>query len=151
MTDKDLQQLVEQVSLQWFNKPFAHKAVFNQRLKTTAGRYIHRGHTIELNPHYYRIQGYEELISTIKHELCHYHLALARRPFDHRSTEFRTLLQQVGGGRYAKPCPELRNKSTALHVYCCSQCGQQYRRRRKIDTRRFVCGKCKGKLNKISQ
>lgn len=34
MTTKELQQLVEKVSLESFGKPFQHEAYFNGRLKT---------------------------------------------------------------------------------------------------------------------
>jgi SprT-like protein len=146
MENCQLQQLVSDISLKWFGKPFSHKALFNARLRTTAGRYVHGSHIIEINPHYYRIHGEAELIATIKHELCHYHLALEKCPFDHRAEEFRQLLKKVGGSRYAKPSPELANKKLTMHRYICCQCRHVYHRRRRINTRRFVCGKCKGQL-----
>jgi hypothetical protein len=72
MTDQELQKLVEQISLQFFCKPFRHLARFNSRLKTTGGRYLLRTHDIELNPRHLQEHGVEELIGIIKHELCHY-------------------------------------------------------------------------------
>lgn len=146
MDNLQLQQLVEQLSLQWFHKPFRHEAIFNTRLRTTAGRYIYGPHRIEINPRYHALHGGDELILTIKHELCHYHLALAKRPFSHGSADFRTLLAGVGAARYAKPSPELANRRTQAYKYICIQCRHTYHRRRKVDTRRYVCGKCKGKL-----
>lgn len=149
MDNSELQQLVEQVSLQWFQKPFLHMAVFNTRLRTTAGRYIHGPQRIEINPRYHALHGGDELILTIKHELCHYHLALEKRPFNHGAADFRVLLDKVGATRYAKPSPELANRRTQVHVYICVQCRHTYHRRRRVNTRRYVCGKCKGKLQSI--
>lgn len=151
MEQRELQALAEAVSLEFFQQPFLHKVVFNARLRTTAGRYLHNTHMVEINPHYYRIHGREELIATIKHELCHYHLALRKLPFDHRAAEFRILLQQVGGTRFAKPSPEMANKKSLAHCYVCTQCSQLYQRRRRINTRRYVCGKCQGRLQIKSQ
>jgi len=146
MDNAKLQQLVEEISLQSFQQPFLHQAVFNTRLRTTAGRYVHRGHIVEINPHYCRLHGPAELVDTIKHELCHYHLALEQQPFDHRSSEFRALLRRVGGCRYAKPSPELANKKHTVRIYTCVHCKHVYQRRRKVDTKRFLCGKCRGRL-----
>lgn len=146
MDNSQLQQLVEQVSLKWFQKPFTHTAVFNARLRTTAGRYIHGPYIIEINPRYHALHGAEDLIDTIKHELCHYHLAMARQPFGHGSAAFRLLLAKVGAARFAKPSPELANKRTTVYLYVCTQCRRAYQRRRRINTRRYVCGKCTGKL-----
>jgi SprT-like protein len=146
MDNSQLQLLVEEISLQWFGEPFLHIAVYNTRLRTTAGRYIHGPHRIEINPRYHALHGEDELFSTIKHELCHYHLAVAKRPFGHGAADFRILLQKVGATRHAKPCPDLANKRTQVYLYICTKCRHSYPRRRRINTRRYVCGKCKGKL-----
>ena len=146
MDNSELQQLVESVSEQWFQKPFLHTALFNARLRTTAGRYLHGSHSIEINPRYHALHGPAELISTIKHELCHYHLALGKRPFKHSSPEFKLLLAKVGAALYAQPSPGLANKRHRVYFYVCIQCSHAYRRSRRINTRRYVCGKCRGKL-----
>jgi SprT-like protein len=150
MEQKALQRLVEKISLQTFGKPFKHKALFNHRLRTTGGRYLLRSHNIELNPKYYEAFGEEELIAIIKHELCHYHLHLEGRGYRHRDQDFRTLLKQVGAPRFCKPLPnKARSRFTSIHVYICVDCGHEYRRRRRVDTERYVCGKCRGRLKKL--
>lgn len=146
MDNYELQHLVEAVSEQWFQEPFLHTALFNNRLRTTAGRYIHGPHRIEINPRYHALYGAEELISTIKHELCHYHLAREKRPFNHGSADFRSLLAKVGAALYAQPSPGLANKRRRAYLYVCDQCSHAYQRARKVNTRRYVCGKCRGKL-----
>ena len=40
MTNEELQTWVEQLSLEHFEWPFRHRAVFNARLRTTGGRYF---------------------------------------------------------------------------------------------------------------
>ena len=54
--------------------PFLHKAVFNNRLRTTGGRYLLKSHNIELNYRYYELYGEEELVGIIKHELFIIHI-----------------------------------------------------------------------------
>ena len=40
MNNDELQNLTETISKQYFNKIFEHEAYFNNRLRTTGGRYI---------------------------------------------------------------------------------------------------------------
>ncbi|MFM1655687.1 SprT family protein [Brevibacillus sp. B_LB10_24] len=146
MTDQELQKLVEKISLQFFYKPFRHLARFNSRLKTTGGRYLLRSHDIELNPRHLQEHGMEELIGIIKHELCHYHLHLSGQGYRHGDKAFRSLLQQVGGSRY---CSQVSGGQRVLpykYVLICRDCGMSYKRKRKVDPARFVCGRCRGKL-----
>ncbi|WP_439952127.1 hypothetical protein, partial [Klebsiella pneumoniae] len=60
--EKEIQQLVEEVSLRYFGMPFLHKAMFNNRLRTTGGRYLLSTNNIELNYRYYEMYGKEELV-----------------------------------------------------------------------------------------
>ncbi|BBP87322.1 hypothetical protein BsIDN1_09400 [Bacillus safensis] len=98
--EKELQQLTEHISQQFFGKTFRHQAVFNDRLKTTGGRYLLGTHNIELNRRYLEEHGREELIGIIKHELCHYHLHLEGKGYQHRDRDFKALLKQVGAPRF---------------------------------------------------
>lgn len=145
MNDSILQELVEEVSHKSFGRPFRHKASFNRRLRTTGGRYLLESHNIELNPRVWELYGEEELVNVIKHELCHYHLHLEKRGYRHRDADFKDLLVKTGGSRYVPSL--LREQERArLLTYFCRHCGQEYIRRKKMDTRRFVCGRCRGKL-----
>ncbi|KAF1298659.1 SprT family protein [Enterococcus sp. JM4C] len=141
MTNQELQQLVEKVSLNYFKKPFLHEASFNRRLKTTGGRYHLKGHALDFNPRVIELYGEEELISVIKHELCHYHLHLEGRGYQHKDADFKKLLKDTGGSRYAPLLIE-----QIYQVYECQTCGIQIKRRKKINTQRYVCGGCRGKL-----
>ncbi|MFD3450455.1 SprT family protein [Microbacteriaceae bacterium 4G12] len=147
MTEEELQHLVERISLQFFGVPFRHKALFNTRLRTIGGRYLLRSHNIELNHNYYKAFGTEELIEVIKHELCHYHLHIAGKGYQHRDADFRQLLQQVGAPRFCKLIPNAtKTKSKVQHIYECITCSCRYVRKRKMDITRYVCGKCRGRL-----
>ncbi|MFS0656900.1 SprT family protein [Bacillus sp. 179-C3.3 HS] len=150
MNQEQLQQLTEQISQQFFKKPFRHKAVFNDRLKTTGGRYLLHTHHIELNRRSFVEHGKDELIGIIKHELCHYHLHLEGKGYQHRDRDFRELLQQVGAPRFCTPLKTVqhRKKTVKLHYYICTGCGKHYTRKRRFDTSRYVCGICRGKLKK---
>ncbi|WP_442597626.1 SprT family protein [Neobacillus sp. D3-1R] len=152
MNEQDLQLLVEKISLNYFQKPFRHQATFNSRLKTTGGRYLLHSHNIELNKRYYEQLGLEELIGIIKHELCHYHLHLEKKGYKHQDPDFKKLMKQVGAPRFCKQLPERpkTNRSLKLYVYTCSDCSLVFKRRRAVNIQKYVCGKCKGKLKKVS-
>lgn len=143
MTDAQLQDLVEQVSLDCFHRPFNHQARWNPRLRTSGGRYHLQSHHLDFNPKILRDYGQAELLGIIKHELCHYHLHLLGRGYQHKDQDFKYWLKAVGGTRYA---PHFANQGK-IHTYTCQDCGHIYRRKRRIDTKRFVCGRCQGRLN----
>lgn len=153
MEEIQLQQLVENISLKSFGKPFKHKASFNQRLKTTGGRYLLGTHNIEINKKYLDEFGERELIGIIKHELCHYHLHLEGKGYQHRDHDFKMLLKKVGAPRYCSSLPEAKRKRSVKKIllYKCTKCHLPYQRKRSIDTSRYVCGKCKGKLEKVKE
>ncbi|MDT3497660.1 SprT family protein [Bacillus toyonensis] len=150
MDEKEIQQLVEELSLRYFGMPFLHKAIFNNRLRTTGGRYLLKSHNIELNYRYYEMYGKEELVGIIKHELCHYHLHITGGGYKHRDRDFRELLQKVGAPRFCKRMIN-EEKEKKVYMYECMECSIQYVRRRQINTKRYVCGKCKGKLKPIAK
>ncbi len=151
MSDKELQELVEKISRNEFGKLFRHKAIFNPRLRTTGGRYLLQSHNIEINKKYLEQLGKQELEGIIKHELCHYHLHLEGKGYQHRDCDFRELLTKVKAPRFCSMLPERkeREKSQRILVYHCTNCQQVYHRKRSIDTVRYVCGKCRGKLTLI--
>ncbi|CEE00394.1 SprT family protein [Caldifermentibacillus hisashii] len=153
MNDQQLQNLVEKISLEYFNRQFKHKAVFNKRLRTTGGRYILQTGNIEINKKYYDVYGEKELIGIIKHELCHYHLHQNKMGYRHKDQHFKQLASQVGAPRYCTPLPETleRKRSVQIYQYQCSNCGLIYKRKRRVDTNRFVCGKCGGRLVKVDE
>lgn len=149
MNDLELQKLVEDISLEYFDWPFIHKAVFNPRLRTTGGRYLLKSHNIEINPKQLEHFGLDALIGIIKHELCHYHLHLQERGYRHQDKDFIDLLTRVGGSKYCGAIPGMRRTSQTLLVYSCTDCGTVFNRKRSIDTKKYVCGKCKGRIRKI--
>jgi SprT-like protein len=147
MTEQDLQRLVETISLQFFAKPFRHRARFNRRLRTTGGRYLLRTHDIELNPRHLEEHGQAELISIIKHELCHYHLHLEKRGYKHSDRDFKELLKQVGGSRYCRQVGPGRASLPFRYELVCRECGMSYKRKRKMNPARYRCGRCRGRLS----
>lgn len=141
MTQEELQALVEQVSLDSFGKAFRHCAVFNGRLKTTGGRYHLNDHHLDFNPAMLQY-GQEILVGIIKHELCHYHLHLEGKGYQHKDADFKALLAKTGGSRFAPSVP----KKVTVQRYQCQNCDTVIERRRKINTNRYGCGNCRGKL-----
>ena len=147
VTDEQLSELVSSISIQNFKREFKHKAYFNKRLRSTGGRYMLRSHAIEINPLVLEKHGMNELIGVIKHELCHYHLHLEGKGYKHRDTDFRQLLKQTDSPRFCSTLVEPKKQNrTKLYVYECSKCGLLYRRKIRVNTRKFKCGKCFGEL-----
>lgn len=101
MDNLQLQKLVEEISLKDFKKAFRHVATFNPRLRTTGGRYLLRSHNIEINKKYLDERGVGEMIGIIKHELCHYHLHLEKKGYQHRDADFKQLLKKWGHRDFA--------------------------------------------------
>lgn len=145
MTNEELQQLVEEVSLRDFGKPFKHRVVFNARLRTTGGRYHLADHHIDINPRMLTVFGQDVLVGIIKHELVHYHLHLSGLSGKHGTKDFKQMLAAVGGLRYA-PRVTPKEAVTRFYEYTCQGCGQVYQRRRHIDTKKYVCSRCRGPL-----
>lgn len=147
MTNDELQTLTESISKQFFNKTFNHIAYFNPRLRTTGGRYMLSSHDIEINKKYYEEHGLEELEGIIKHELCHYHLHIEGKGYKHRDEDFRRLLKKVGAPRHCTPLTEVvKTKRRVLRIYECTYCNYIFERKRRINTKRYVCGKCRGRI-----
>lgn len=152
MSNEELQMWIEQISLDSFGVPFRHKASFNSRLTTTGGRYFVKSHNIEINPQQLAMFGREETEKIIKHELCHYHLHLAKRGYMHRDADFKQLLAQVGGSRYCQTLPGAKARRTLPYRYklVCMACGMEYPRKRRPDPKRYRCGKCSGRLKLVA-
>lgn len=148
MSEEQLQQLVERISMEFFHKPFVHQAVFNGRLRTTGGRYKLGNHYIEINPLVVKLHDEGELIGIIKHELCHYHLHIEGKGYKHGDRDFKELLNQTNSPRHCKPLAE-RNTPKVLHLYRCTACGLDYPRRRRMDCTKYRCGKCAGTIEKV--
>lgn len=145
MSDEELQAWVERLSMEWFGKPFRHKAVFNSRLRACGGRYALGTHNIDISRRHYEHYGAEETEKIIKHELCHYHLHLEGKGYRHGDRDFKELLRQVGGTRYCRALPERRTHPYRYRIIC-KDCGASFLRKRRIDPRKYVCGQCRGNL-----
>ena len=140
MNEHELQQLTQEISRTSFHREFTHKITYNKRLRSSGGRYLLKTGNIEINPLVEQELGVEALVGVIKHELCHYHLHQTGGGYRHRDADFKRLLHQVGGSRFVE-----RMKEPAF-LYECVECHHRYPRMRKMNTNRYVCGKCRGKL-----
>jgi len=143
MNQKELQAFVQSISNTYFNQPFEHQATFNQRLRTTGGRYHLETHHLDFNPKILEVFGEEVLGGIIKHELCHYHLHLAGKGYRHADMEFKELFRKVQGLRYT-PSIESQQEKVTRWLYICQGCAMQIYRKRRFNTQKFVCAHCKG-------
>ena len=140
MNEHELQNLTEEISRTSFHREFTHKITYNKRLRSSGGRYLLQTGNIEINPLVEQELGLEALIGVIKHELCHYHLHQTGGGYRHRDADFKRLLHQVGGSRFVERMKEPN------FIYECTACHHRYPRMRKMNTNRYVSGKCRGKL-----
>ena len=140
MNEQELQQLTMEISRTSFHREFTHKITYNKRLRSSGGRYLLKSGNIEINPLVEKELGLEALVGVIKHELCHYHLHQTGGGYRHRDADFKRLLHQVGGSRFVERMKE------PTFLYECVDCHHRYPRMRKMNTNRYVCGKCRGKL-----
>lgn len=150
METSDLQKLVESISLTYFDRPFEHRASFNNRLRTTGGRYHLASHDLDFNPKVLEKLGKETLIGIIKHELCHYHLHLEGKGSQHKDREFKDMLKDVGGLRFV-PSMKGQQKAADHWQYQCRKCGTVAQRQRRFNTAKFVCAKCKGRFELVGK
>ncbi len=142
----NLTEYVKQVSLEDFGKEFQHQAVWNTRLRSTGGRFFSKDGHLDFNPKLYEEYGLEVFRKIVRHELCHYHLYFEKKGYKHGDRDFKMLLKQVDGLRYA-PTSKLATKSL---TYQCQVCGQLYQRKRHIHLEKYRCGKCHGRLVLLS-
>ncbi len=140
MNEHELQQLTTEISRTSFHREFTHKITYNRRLRSSGGRYLLKTGNIEINPLVEQELGLEALVGVIKHELCHYHLHQTGGGYRHRDADFKRLLHQVGGSRFVERMKEPN------YLYECTACHHRYPRMRKMNTKCYVCGKCRGKL-----
>lgn len=144
MDNERLQSITESISTTIFKRPFKHKAYFNKRLRTTGGRYILNTHNIEINEKQYDAFGEKAIIDIIKHELCHYHLHIQGKGYNHKDKDFKLLSAQTGAPRFCSAIDSYENR--IRYIYKCSNCGVKYARIRKVNLNKMLCGHCKGKL-----
>lgn len=143
MDDAELQTLVESISLTYFDRPFRHQAFFNKRLKTTGGRYHLASHQLDFNPKILDVYDETILIGIIKHELCHYHLHLENKGYQHKDKDFKILLEQVGGLRFTPPLRERQQRK--IYMIECCQCHKHFQRKKRLNLEKYRC-QCGGKL-----
>ena len=140
----NLTDYVQSVSLEDFGRPFTHQAQWNSRLRTTGGRFFPKDGHLDFNPKVYNELGLEVFRKIVRHELCHYHLYFQKKGYRHKDREFKELLKEVDGLRFVPP---LKTQTQIPYlVYQCQSCQQSYQRKRRIDTKRYRCGVCRGKL-----
>ncbi|ETT82831.1 SprT family protein [Viridibacillus sp. FSL R5-0477] len=150
MTDKELQNLVIEISINVFHKSFRHQAYFNKRLRSTGGRYLLRSHNIEINPKAFEKFGIQEVEGIIRHELCHYHLHIEGKGYKHRDADFRFLLKETNAPRYCSNLTEITGKkSNKSYTYICIKCGTNYDRKKRMNPAKYRCSKCLGHIKQI--
>ena len=145
----NLTEYVQLVSQEDFGRPFKHQAQWNNRLRSTGGRFFPKDGHLDFNPKVYQELGLDIFRKIVRHELCHYHLYFEGRGYQHKDQDFKELLKEVDGLRFVPSLPHTTNK--AKWHYQCQYCQQGYQRKRRIDIKRYRCGICRGQLIQINQ
>lgn len=143
----DLTKYVQQVSQEDFGWEFRHTAHWNNRLRSTGGRFFPRDGHLDFNPKLYEEHGLDIFRKIVRHELCHYHLYYQNKGYKHGDLDFKELLRAVDGIRFAPP----RKSGTIRYFYQCQSCDQEFVRRKRIDLRKYRCGRCRGILQQIEK
>lgn len=109
---------------------------------------------IEISSKYMEIFP-EMLNSVLLHEMIHAVLPWEEKhgvKFKKRMAQINHTLEEEGKPLIAVRIPEEKAfPKDYKYTYVCTRCGQLYRRVQKpIDLRRNVCGRCRGKLQKVS-
>ena len=99
---------------------------------------------MDFNPKVYQELGLEVFRKIVRHELCHYHLYYEGKGYKHKDVAFKKLLKEVNGLRFVPPLSNTSQKT--ILTYNCQDCKQLFQRKRKINTDRYRCGLCRGKL-----
>lgn len=148
MTSKNdvLLAFVKWVSQVDFGKPFEHEARFNRRLRSTGGRFFPKDLHLDFNEKMYELFSEDVFRQIVQHELVHYHLYRAGKGYKHGDADFKNLLSQVGGLRFAPSLPD-----RTYIIYACVSCGQTYQRRKKINLTKYRCGQCGKKLKLVNR
>ena len=144
----NLTDYVKTVSIEDFGWEFKHQALWNKRLRTTGGRFFPKNGYLDFNPKLYEEHGLETFRKIVRHELCHYDLYFQKKGYKHGDRDFKELLAKVDGLRYA---PKMQGQNETYYVYQCQSCGHTYRRKRRVNTQKFGCGLCRGRLIFLNQ
>lgn len=122
---------------------------WNSRLRSSAGRFA-PGSRNPLRPRAPEIEmasylrelpdGDYHIKDTLLHEMVHYYLWHARKPYGH-TAEFNAILRRVGARRY-NPVPKL---SPVKYWYACPHCTVKVPARRKLGP--AACAVCCKKFN----
>lgn len=137
----NLTEYVQQVSLEDFGRPFRHEAVWNRRLSTTGGRFFPKDGHLDFNPAMYEEFDLATFRKIVRHELCHYHLYFSGKGYKHGNRDFKELLEAVDGLRYAP-----KRQRAHSYRYQCQGCGLIYQRQRRLNLKKFACGRCHSQL-----
>lgn len=140
-----LTDYVAKVSREDFGWEFKHQAKWNGRLKTTGGRFFPKDGHLDFNPRILQVHGEKVFRKIVRHELVHYHLYFQGKGYRHQDRDFKNLLRQVDGLRYAPPLPY----QGKLYHYACQSCGKNYQRKRPLALDRYRCGSCQGRLKEV--
>lgn len=141
----NLTNFIKTVSREDFGKEFRHTAVWNPRLRITGGRFFPADGHLDFNPKIYEAFVVDVFRKIVRHELCHYHLYFEGKGYKHADADFKALLKAVDGLRYAPAMPQ----KTEKYLYRCQKCGRDYHRKRRVNTQKYRCGRCHGKLLEI--
>lgn len=80
----------------------------------------------------------EEVLDTLKHECVHYALYMLGKPYRDGQAYFENTLKRLGIG--STRTIEFKG---IVHNYTCTSCNEKFQRKRRFNTSKYRCGRCK--------
>lgn len=140
---RKIEQIFDHVNRVHFDREI-RKPTFrlNRRMRKAARADLIRWQ-MDISTSYHDRYGWDgELRKTIKHEMIHFYLKTAHKPFGH-TKYFKEIMEQIGCDLYCKS-----NKRPYRYIFECPSCRKEYRARKWM-AGRYSCGECSnGRFNK---
>ena len=155
VTISHLEEVANEFLEENFNLSLNVPIRISKRMTSTFGSFIRtinnftgitKEKEIVLSYNLIKYQSYETTIDVLKHECVHYALFKLDKPFKDGQVYFENTLRRLG----VSSTRTYAYKGKA-HLYSCSDCSNSFTQKRKFDTSRYHCGKCKGSLRYIKE
>ena len=150
-----LERVADDFLMENFNLTLDIPIRISNRMTSTFGKFVlirdrltgeTKSKEIVISSNLYNYHGYHKMIDTLKHECIHYALYTLDKPFRDGETYFENTLKEHGVSS---------TRTTAYkgkaHLYTCKSCDNSFKQKRRFNTDKYVCSKCKGQLKYVKQ
>ncbi len=150
MNEEKLKRLADKLSRHFWDRPCRIPVIWNGRLKRSMGRFLFQAEgeqrkplRIELSKHAAAFINREIFVAVLLHELCHYHLFIAGKPFADHHPLFEKELRRVG----AISTNQVQIPQKGYELFC-QKCQRTLGLRKRINTQRYRSACCRAPILK---